>query len=180
MLFTTAFTISMTANSGYAMLSVMKNVFAVKRKLFSEDQMNDFIGLAQSAPGPVAVNGSMVIGYQVAGFAGGLSAVLGCIIPPIVMMILVTIFYSVIVNNQYVRIFMAGMQAGVAAMLVDIIIGLFKNITKADKTWYPFAIMAVSFVFIRYTKYSVFFLVIACIIMALIKTYLIGKKVAEK
>ncbi|MBR0385058.1 MAG: chromate transporter [Erysipelotrichaceae bacterium] len=180
MLFTTAFSISMTANSGYAMLSVMKNVFAVKRKMFSEDQMNDFIGLAQSAPGPVAVNGSLVVGYQVAGFAGGLSAVLGCIMPPIIMMILVTIFYSVIVNNQYVRIFMAGMQAGVAAMLLDVIIGLFKNITKADRTWYPFAIMVFSFLFIRYTKYSVFFLVLICIATALIKTFMFGKKVVEK
>lgn len=127
----------------------------------------------------MAVNGSLVIGYQIAGPMGGFMAVLGCIIPPLVMMIIVTYFYQVIVENEYVRIFMRGMQAGVAAMLVDVIIGLFVNVTK-KKSVYPFIIMIAAFIFIRFTDYSVFFLVIGCIAVALVKTLLVGKKVTEK
>ena len=63
-LFKTAFVSSATANSGYAILAVMKNLFVEKHKWFTEDEMNDYIALAQSAPGPMAVNSAVIIGYR--------------------------------------------------------------------------------------------------------------------
>ncbi len=175
-LFITTFSISITANSGYAILGVMRNLAVNKNHWFTEEEMNDYIGLAQSAPGPMAVNGSMVVGYQLAGIPGAFAAVLGVIIPPIIIMMIVTYFYQVIVTNQYVRIFMSGMQAGVAAMLLDIIIGLFTNVTKNRKA-YPYLVMAVAFIFIRFTDFSMFYLIIGCIIAALVKTFIIERKV---
>ena len=109
-LFITAFSISMTANSGYAILSVMKNVFVEKHKWFNEEEMSDYIALAQSAPGPIAVNLSMIIGYQALGIIGALITVLGCILPPLIIMSIVTYFYQYIINNSYVRFFMQGIN----------------------------------------------------------------------
>ena len=61
-LFTTTFAISLTANSGYAILSVMKNTFVQKYQWFSEEEMNDYIAMAPSIPGPIAISASMIWG----------------------------------------------------------------------------------------------------------------------
>ena len=178
-LFKTTFLISMTANSGYAILSVMKNSFVSKEKWFSEEEMTDYIALAQSTPGPIAVNISMVIGYQIAGLWGSFAAVSGCILPPMLVMILVTFFYNRIIQNIYVAYFMKGMAYGVVAMLLDVLIGLFINVTKKEKI-YPLILIVLSFIYIRVIQGSVFYLALGCVMTALAKTFLLGKKVKEK
>ncbi|MBQ4252886.1 MAG: chromate transporter [Erysipelotrichaceae bacterium] len=179
LLFFNTFTISMTANSGYAMLGVIKNRFVDKYKWFTAEQMGEFIALAQSCPGPVAVSSSMIIGYQSCGLAGGLAAVLGVILPPIIMMILVTMFYTFISTNQLVRIFINGMQAGVCAMLLDVVLGLFAGVRKMNKVFY-YIMVVLSFLYVRLTKFSIFYLVLICIAIAIVKTVLFRKEVEEK
>ena len=117
LLFINTFTVSMTANSGYAIVSVFRNRFVEKYHWFTKDEMDDYVALSQSCPGPVAVSSSMIIGYQSAGLIGAFAAVLGVIIPPFVMMLLVTLFYTFISTDKTVRIFITGMQAGVCAMI---------------------------------------------------------------
>ena len=90
-LFLATFTISATANSGYAIIAVMRDDFVNKRGWFTEDEMNDYIAIVQSSPGPMAVTSSTVIGYHIAGFAGSFAAVLGVILPPFLVMIAVTL-----------------------------------------------------------------------------------------
>ena len=175
-LFISTFTISMTANSGYAMLGVLKSRFVDKYKWFTKEEMDDYIALAQSSPGPTAVNSAVLIGYQGAGFAGALSAVMGVILPPFIMMVLVTLFYTFISTNPYVRIFIDGMQAGVCAMLIDVMAGLFQGVAKKKNVLY-YIIMVISFLFVRLTDYSIFFLAVACILTAVIKTLLTTKGV---
>lgn len=172
-LFVTMLAISSTANSGLAILSVIKSTFVQKRKWVTEEQMNDYIALCQSAPGPIAINASSIVGYHVAGAAGALSAVVGCAIPPIVIMILVSVFYSAIIGNNWVRVFMKGMQAGVIAMLLDLIWDMFRNVTKEHRI-YPIAIMIISFLFAWFTRFSTFFLVLGCIAAALV-SYLLSR-----
>ena len=167
-------TISSTANSGYAILSVMKNTFVHKRKWLTEEQMNDYIALCQSSPGPLAINASNIIGYHVGGIGGALAAIIGCAIPPLVIMLLVSVFYGAIIGNNWVRLFMKGMQAGVIAMLVDLIWDMFKNVTKKQRI-YPIAIMILSFLFAWFTKFSTFFLVLACIAAAVV-SFLLKRK----
>lgn len=175
-LFLATFTISATANSGYAIIAVMKDDFVNKRKWFTEDEMNDYIAIVQSCPGPMAVTSSMVVGYQSAGLLGSLAAVLGVITPPFVVMVLVTVFYEAIVSNPYVTIFMRGMQMGVVAMLLDICIGLFRNATKEEKA-YPVAIMVLAFLYVRLTGCSIMWLAIGCGIAGAFKALLISREV---
>ena len=158
----------MTANSGYAIISVFRNRFVDKYHWFSKEEMDDYIALAQSCPGPVACSSSMIIGYQSAGIIGALAAVLGVIIPPIVMMMLVTTFYTWISTNQTVRIFITGMQAGVCAMLLDVIIGMFKGVMKMSHIYY-YAMVVLSFLYVRLTDFSIFYLTLICIAIAVIR-----------
>lgn len=178
LLFINTFSISMTANSGYAMLGVIKNRFVDKYGWFTKEEMEDYIALAQSCPGPVACSSAMIIGYQSCGVLGALASVLGVIIPPFIMMILVTFFYNFISTNQYVRIFITGMQAGVCAMLLDVVLGLFSGVVKMNKPFY-YIMVVLSFLYVRLTKYSIFYLALICIGVAIIKALLIKKEVEK-
>lgn len=177
-IFKTTFLISLTANSGYAILSAMKSTFVGKYKWISEDKMTDYIALAQSCPGPMAISCSTIVGYELAGFAGAFTAVLGCIIPPIIIMVLISYFYQTIIQNKIVAIFMKGMSYGVVAMLLDVLIGLFISATKKEYA-YPIILMVLSFLYIKFTNFSVLYLVIICIVSALVKAKLVEKQMKE-
>ena len=178
LLFINTFSISMTANSGYAMLGVIKNRFVDKYGWFTKEEMEDYIALAQSCPGPIACSSATIIGYQSCGIIGALAAVLGVILPPFIMMIVVTYFYSFISTNTYVRIFINGMQAGVCAMLLDVVLGLFNGVRKMNKPFY-YAMMILSFLYVRLTDFSIFYLALICIGVAVVKTLMIKRKVDE-
>lgn len=175
-LFLATLTISATANSGYAIIAVMRDDFVNKRKWFTEDEMSDYIAIAQSCPGPMAVTSSMVVGFQSAGILGSLAAVWGVITPPFVIMVLVSIFYQTIVSNPYVTIFMRGMQMGVVAMLLDVCIGLFLNATKKPGA-YPLVVMAIAFLYVRLTNCSIMWLAIGCGMAGAIRALLVKGEV---
>ena len=175
-LFLATLTISATANSGYAIIAVMRDDFVNKRKWFTEDEMSDYIAIAQSCPGPMAVTSSMVVGFQSAGILGSLAAVWGVITPPFVIMVLVSIFYQTIVSNPYVTIFMRGMQMGVVAMLLDVCIGLFLNATKKPGI-YPLVVMAMAFLYVRLTNCSIMWLAIGCGVAGAIRALLVKREV---
>ena len=163
-LFSTMMIISSTANSGYAILSVVVRNFVGKHHWITEEDMDDYIALVQGAPGSIAINMSMMVGYHVAGLWGAAAAVLGCAIPPLVIMLFVTAFYSAIIGNLWIEVFLHGMQAGVIAMLANLVLGLFKNVTKEKKV-YPLAIMALAMSYSLLTDLSSILLVIGCILI---------------
>ena len=175
-LFLATLTISATANSGYAIIAVMRDDFVNKRKWFTEDEMSDYIAIAQSCPGPMAVTSSMVVGFQSAGILGSFAAVWGVITPPFVIMVLVSIFYQTIVSNPHVTIFMRGMQMGVVAMLLDVCIGLFLNATKRPGA-YPLVVMAIAFLYVRLTNCSIMWLAIGCGVAGAIRALLVKGEV---
>ena len=173
-LFVTIFSISATANSGYAILSVMKDEFVRKRSWFSEDQMADYIAIVQSTPGAMAVNASTIVGFKVAGLLGSLVAVAGCILPPIVVMIVVTYFYEAIVGNEFVYLFMRGMQLGVVGMLLDVILSLFANVTKGGLA-YPLVLIALAFAYVRLLGWPIPFLAVGCAVAGVAKAVVVSK-----
>lgn len=177
-LFINTFLISMTANSGYAMLSVFKNRFVEKYGWFSKEDMDDCIALAQSCPGPIACSSATIIGYLSCGIIGALAGELGVILPPFITMAAVTYFYTFISSNIYLRIFISGMQAGVCALLLDIVLGMFSGIRKKNDVFY-YAVIILSFLYVRVTDLSIFYLAIICIVTAVVKTLMIRRKVEK-
>lgn len=179
LLFINTFAISLTANSGYAMLGVIKNRFVDKYGWFTKEEMEDCIALAQSCPGPVGCSSATIIGYESCGVIGALASVFGVILPPFIMMVLVTFFYTFISTNSYVRIFITGMQTGVCAMLLDVVLGLFSGVQKMNKPFY-YIMVLLSFLYVCLTKLSIFYLALLCIAIALIKSFMTTRKVRER
>ena len=121
----------------------------------------------------------MIIGYEVTGLLGSFVSVLGCALPPLIIMSFVTYFYQIIVANKYVKLFMQGMQAGVIAMLIDVLLSLFINLDKKNQ-YLTYAVSLISFLYVYFTKYSILYLIVFCIVVGYIKSILIKKKVENQ
>ena len=83
-----------TFGGGYVIITLMKKKFVDEYHWIDEEEMLDLVAIAQSAPGPIAVNGAIVIGYKLAGVPGLLVSILGTVTPPFVILSIVSLFYT--------------------------------------------------------------------------------------
>lgn len=157
-------------------MAVMKKEFVEKLEWFNDDEMMDLISIGQSTPGAIAINTSVLVGYKVCGIVGALVTVLGTITPPVLIMSLVSLGYDFIKDNYYVMVAVKGMQAGVAALLVDASINMFVNVTK-EKHWYSFVLIGLAFVYAKFFNFGVLYLAILCALLGVLKVVIVGKKV---
>lgn len=109
-----------TFGGGYVIVTLMKKKFVDDYHWIEENEMLDLVAIAQSAPGPIAVNGAIVVGYKLAGLAGTLVAIIGTIIPPFVIISLISAFYHAFRDNYLVSQMLEGMQAGVGAVIASV------------------------------------------------------------
>ena len=94
------------------------------------EEMLDLAALAQSSPGAIAVNAAILVGWRVAGLAGMVTAVLGTILPPMLILSIVSLFYEAFASNYFIQLVLRGMQAGVAAVILDVTFGLGRGVLK--------------------------------------------------
>lgn len=174
-MFAVTFSVSATTSGGHAITAVLKPIFIEKYHWISEDELLDLVSIGQATPGSIAVNVSVILGYRVAGFAGALVAMLGTTIPPFVMMLLVTIFYESIVSNKYVGYFLSGMQAGVTALITFVTIETF-NANKKNCSLFGYILMGISAIYVLFTNFSLFYLVIFVLFATILRTVFITKR----
>lgn len=130
--------------------------------------MMDLLAIAQSSPGPIAINTSILVGYKVSGLFGAIITTLGTTLPPLIIMSIVSIFYEQFKDITIIKNIMHGMQAGVAALLVSVTLDMFLNLTK-QKSILSYLLLIVAFILIRYTNINVLFIAIGCAIAGIIK-----------
>ncbi len=174
-LFSSTFTISALTSGGYVIVSMMRKKFVDKLHWLKDDEMLDLTSIAQSSPGPVAVNASILVGYRIGGFTGALITMFGTILPPLVIMSIVAIFYEQFCNNVFVRYFLKGMQAGVAAMICSVVIDLFCGVLK-QKSWLSNSLMLAAFIINLFTNINVLWIALFCAGAGITKTLLMQKK----
>lgn len=136
-------------------MPLMRKKYVEKLKWIEEKEMLDFIAIAQSAPGPIAVNASVLVGFKLAGAAGALITVFGTVLPPLLVMSAVFLLYASFRDNTVVNAAMLGMRVGVAAVLIDVVITMAKSIIK-EKSVLSLMIMAVAFIAVYFFKIHIF------------------------
>ena len=99
-----------TFGGGYVIVTLMKKKFVDQYHWIEENEMLDLIAIAQSAPGAIAVNGAIVVGYKLAGMAGAVTAIVATIIPPFVIISLISVFYNAFRSNSIISQMLEGMQ----------------------------------------------------------------------
>ena len=128
-LFKSTFTLSaFSFGGGYSIVPLMQEQFVDKLHWIDEDEMLDLVALGQSAPGPIAVNTAILIGYQKDGVLGALVSTLGTILPPLVIMTLISYIYFFIRDNALINNILMGMAGGIAAIIVNAVYNMAKQI----------------------------------------------------
>lgn len=145
-LFLSTFSLSaFTVGGGYVIVPLMRKKFVEDLKWIDEDEMLNMVAISQSAPGPIAVNTSIMVGYRLAGVLGAFVSIMGTILPPLIIISVISHFYIAFKSNKTVNLVLIGMRAGVAAVIIDVIIKMAADIIKG-KSITSISVMAVSFV----------------------------------
>ena len=109
-----------TFGGGYVIVTLMKKKFVDEYHWIEENEMLDLVAIAQSSPGPIAVNGAIVVGYKLAGMIGVLVSIIGTIIPPFLIISVISVCYQAFRDNFFVSQMLEGMQAGVGAVIASV------------------------------------------------------------
>lgn len=125
-----------TFGGGFVIVSLMKKKFVEELGWLEDEEMLDVTAITQSSPGPLPVNASVIIGYRMAGIVGSLTAILGTILPPMVIISVISLFYEQFRTNPYIAIALQVMRAGVAAVIFDVVINLAGNVLKTRRFLY--------------------------------------------
>lgn len=164
-LFTTTLYVSaFTFGGGYVIVPLLRKRFVEDLGWIDEDEMLNLTAIAQSSPGAIAINASVAIGYKVARIPGIFIAVFAAILPPFVIISVITLFYQMFRDNLYVSAALRGMNAGVAAVISDVCINLSFPYFR-ERQLLSIAIMFVAFVLI-------FFLDVNAVVIILIFAFL--------
>ncbi|MBS6196024.1 MAG: chromate transporter [Clostridiales bacterium] len=163
-----------TFGGGYVIVSLLKNKFVDQYHWIDEEEMMDLVAIAQSSPGAIAVNGAIIVGYKLAGIPGVLLSVLGAILPPMVILSLVSVFYSAFASNPYISAVLNGMKAGVGAVIVSVVYDMGSSIAKT-KDWINIAVMILSFCISYFLNVNVIFIIAAAAALGVIRTLLTQK-----
>lgn len=168
-----------TFGGGFVIIPLMRRKFVEELHWIEEQEMMDLTAIAQSAPGAIAVNASILVGYRVAGIAGALVTVLGTILPPLIIISVISYFYIAFRENSIVNMAMSGMLAGVAAVVCDVVVTMGKEIFRR-KRFLQVAVLAVSFVAVHFLGVNIILVILACGLVGAIDTFYRGKREKER
>lgn len=161
-LFLSTFLLSaFTFGGGYVIVPLMKQKFVNQLGWIEESEMLDLVAIAQSSPGAMAVNASILVGYRMAGVPGALISVGGTALPPLIILSVISLFYVVFRDNQIVSLVLRGMNVGVAAVICDVVLTMGGGILR-QKRWLYVAVMLLAFCASWFLKVNVVLVILCC------------------
>lgn len=164
-----------TFGGGFVIVTFMKKKFVDELHWIDEDEMLDLTAIAQSSPGSIAVNAAILVGWRIGGMLGIAIAVLGTLLPPMLVLSMISFFYAAFASNRYVALTLRGMQAGVAAVILDVVCGLGSKVVK-EHSVLSIALMLCAFAATFFFKINVVFILLAAALVGAVKLLVIRLK----
>ena len=168
-----------TFGGGFVIVPLMRKKFVEQLKWIEEQEMMDLTAIAQSSPGAIAVNASILVGYHVAGVPGALISIAGTVLPPLIIISVISFFYTAFRSNEIVNMVMSGMLAGVGAVICDVVITLGHGVVKQRRIL-PVCIMLASFVAVRFLGINIILIILVCGIIGALDTFIHSRRGKEK
>lgn len=116
-----------TFGGGWSIIAQMQRVYVEEKRIMTADDLLDIISMAKSLPGVMIANVAMLFGYRVAGLPGGLAALLGMCMPPMLVMIAISFCYRAFRENYWVIAAMSGAQAAVVPVIVSAALAMIRG-----------------------------------------------------
>lgn len=121
-----------TFGGGYAIMPIIKKVYVDDHLYLSEEEMMDILALAQSIPGAMAINTSMLVGLKLRGPLGSVVSLIGAFLPPLLVISVISFFYEAFQTNLYVKAALVGMNAAVSAVMLVSAYSMLKSLLKVN------------------------------------------------
>lgn len=170
-LFKSTFTLSaFTFGGGFVIIPLMKQKFVDELHWLDEDEILNYTTIAQSTPGAVVINAAILIGYQIAGWIGALITILGTVLPPFIVISIVSIFYTAFRDNVIVSALLKAMQAGVAAVILNVIIDLAQSALQFQKKL-SLIIMILAFISVYFFQVNIIYIIFICALIGMAHYY---------
>ncbi len=175
-LFTSMLVISaFTFGGGFVIITLMKQKFVEELHWLEEEEMLDLTAIAQAAPGAIAVNAAILLGYRIKGIKGVLVSTLATILPPLVTIGIISYFYAAFRENQMAARALQVMRAGVAAVIVDVVINLAVGIFRSKKVLY-ISLMFLALLAALFFSVGAIQIILICGMVGLVTVLFDGKK----
>lgn len=160
---------SFTFGGGYVIVTLLKKKFVDELHWIDQQEMLDLVAIAQSSPGAIAVNGAIVVGYKLARLPGVICAVLGAVIPPFIILSVISFFYTAFKENSIIQAMLSGMTAGVGAVILSVVYDMGGDVAKG-KDPLLIILMAASFIAAYFYHVNVIFIILAAALTGICKT----------
>ena len=176
-IFTTFFKIgAFTFGGGYAMIPLIQRETVENHGWISDDDILEIVAIAESTPGPIAINAATFVGYRSAGVLGSVCATLGVVLPSFVIILIISGILREFQENIYVQYAFRGIRAGVLALIVKAMWGMYK---KCNKNAVSHIVMAAAFVLVGLGKLPVFPVLIGCAVFGLVTSIMMDRRAAK-
>ena len=179
-LFTSTFSLSaFTFGGGFVIIPLMKKKFVDEMGWLEEEEMLNYAAIAQSSPGPVAVNAAILVGYRLAGIPGALTAIFGTVLPPLIILSVISLFYEAFRTNPVVSAVLKGMQSGIAAVICDVVLNMGGKVVK-KKEWISVLLMLLAFAANFILKINVMYVILVCAVIGVLRVTVFDRKEEKK
>ena len=161
-----------TIGGGLAMLPIMQEEFVDKRKFLTKSEIVDVFALAQSIPGVIAVNTSLLTGFKIAGVFGGIMAGIGVMMPSFIIILIIAPIFEKVQNLEYVNKAFLGIKGAIAALILLSAYDMGKSVLKNKFTAILFIL---SFILVVFLNFNVIYTLLISAFLGWVY-YLISKK----
>lgn len=165
-----------TFGGGYAMIPLIQRETAQSRSWVSDEDILEIIAIAESTPGPIAINSATFIGYKVAGVLGSVFATVGVVLPSFVIIYVISGVLRQFQEIKAVQYAFAGIRAGVLALILKAMWSMYK---QCKKSVFAYAIMAFAFIAVAVFDLSLLIVIIACAVAGLVYSTIKARRVIK-
>ena len=164
-----------TFGGGYAMVAMIQQQ-VVSRDWMTTERLIDFVAIAESTPGPIAINAATFVGYQTRGFVGALAATLGVVLPSFATIFAIFHILQAFRDVKAVQYAFNGIRVGVLVLLLKALVKLFKTNRKG---WLAYCLMGLSFVLTAFCKVNTILVILLCGVTGLVSSLLAERRLGK-
>ena len=165
-----------TFGGGYAMIPLIQQETVQKRKWITDEDILEIVAIAESTPGPIAINAATFVGYRTCGVLGAVCATLGVVLPSFCIILAISFVLRQFQQLEEVRFAFNGIRAGVLALLVKSLWTMYK---KSPKGWPAYVVMAGSFLLTAVFDINVLFVIIGCAAFGLVTSLYLERRAGK-
>ena len=165
-----------TFGGGYAMIPIIEKEMVEKHKWIKSEDILDIFAIAESTPGPIAINSATFIGYKIGGVFGSFCATFGVVLPSFTIISIISLVLREFSDIKAVQYAFNGIRAGVIALIIKALVSMYK---KAPKGLFSYILMGASFIIAAFTNINVIYIIIGCALAGLFNSLVIKRRVKE-